>query len=56
MSCFTGACLILGVYLYRHTEDEREKVHDREAWEQLSLQEHGGVETVEVLHCSIMVM
>lgn len=48
--------LIPLIYLYRHTKEEGEKVHDGEAWEQLSLQEHGGVVVVAVLHCGVVLM
>lgn len=44
------------IYLYRHTKEEGEEVHDGEAWEQLSLQEHGGVVVVAVLHCGVVLV
>uniref|UniRef100_A0A3Q3IMZ2 CS domain-containing protein n=1 Tax=Monopterus albus TaxID=43700 RepID=A0A3Q3IMZ2_MONAL len=40
-------CLI---YLYRHTKDEGEEVHNGEAWKQLFFQEHVGVVMVAILH------
>ena len=48
--------LIPQMYLHRDTEEEGEEVHDGEAWEQLSLQEHGGVVMVAVLHRGIVLM
>lgn len=44
------------IYLYRHTKEEGEEVHDGEAWKQLSLQKHGGVVVVTVLCCDIVLM
>lgn len=55
LSCFLGVKLIPVIYLHRHTKQEGEEVHDGEAWEQLSLQKHGGVVAVAVL-CRIVVM
>lgn len=43
-------------YLYRHTEEEGEKVHDGEAWENLFLQKHSGVVVVAVLCCGVVMM
>lgn len=44
------------IYLYRHTKEEGEEVHDGEAWEQLSLQEHGGVVVVAILQRGVVLM
>lgn len=43
-------------YLHRHTKEEGEEVHDGEARKQLSLQEHGRVIVVAVLHRDIVLV
>lgn len=41
-------------YLYGHAEQEGDEIHDGEARQQLSLQEHGGVVVVAVLRGHIV--
>ena len=55
-TCLIELQLIPLIYLYRHTKEEGQEVHDGEAWEKLSLQKHGGVVLVAVLHCGIVLM
>lgn len=43
-------------YLHGHAEEEGEEVHDGEAGHQLSLQEHGGVVVVAVLHGEVVLV
>lgn len=43
-------------YLHGHAEQEGEEVHDGEARQQLSLQEHGGVVVVAVLHRHVVLV
>lgn len=43
-------------YLHGHAEEEGEEVHDGEAGHKLSLQEHGGVVVVAVLHGDIVLV
>lgn len=56
ISRFLEVQLIPLIYLYRHAKEEGEEVHDGEAWEQLPLQEHGGVVVVAVLHCGVVLV
>lgn len=44
------------IYLYWHTKEEGQEVHDGEAWEELSLQKHGGVVVLAILCCTIVPM
>lgn len=48
--------IICSHYLHRHTKEEGEEVHNGEARKQLSLQEHGRVVVVAVLHCDIVLV
>lgn len=43
-------------HLHRYAKKKREQVHDREAWEQLSLQEHGGMVQVAVLSRGVVLV
>lgn len=43
-------------YLHRHAEQEGQEVHDGEAGQQLSLQEHGGVVVVAFLDADIVLV
>lgn len=43
-------------YLHRHTKEEGEEIHDGEARKQLSLQEHGRVVVVAVLHRDVVLV
>lgn len=48
--------LIQVIYLYRHTKQEGEEVHDGKTREKLSFQKHGGVVMVAVLCCGVVLM